>query len=93
MNQGISHGNKDYQPYDPVPNWVSVGYYATSMSLVLELLPDGTIWDSGPTSTVGSNTTGFEIGGGLNAEISKKRVLEAERASTRRSARRSPPRT
>jgi len=70
MNQGIAHGNKDYQPYNPVPNWVSVGYYATGMSLVLELLPEGTIWDSGPTSTVGSNTTGFEIGGGLNAEVS-----------------------
>jgi hypothetical protein len=67
MSHGIAHGNKEYQPYNPTPNWVSVGYYANHMSLVLELLTDGDVWDSGPHSTVGSNTTGFSLGGNLSA--------------------------
>jgi hypothetical protein len=72
MIHGIAHGNKVYESYSPADNWLSVGYYAPSMSLVLELQPNGTIWDSGPTSTVGSDDiTGFEIGGGLNVEVSK----------------------
>jgi hypothetical protein len=67
MNHGIAHTNKEYQSYNPGPNWLSVGYYATDMSLVLELLTDGDVWDSGPSSTVGSNTTGFSLGGNLSA--------------------------
>jgi hypothetical protein len=65
MNHGIAHGNPSYQPYDPAKNAASVGYYGHSMSLVLELLTEGDVWDSGPASTVGSNTTGFNIGGNL----------------------------
>src|SRR5215208_6745332 len=65
MNHGIGHGNTAYQPYDPGKNVPSVGYYANHMSLVLELLTDGDVWDSGPASTVGSNSTGFNIGGNL----------------------------
>jgi hypothetical protein len=67
MSHGIAHGNTSYQPYDPGKNWASVGYYANHMSLVLELLTDGDVWDSGPHSTVGSNTTGFSLGGNLSA--------------------------
>jgi hypothetical protein len=66
MSHGVAHGNKEYQPYNPNPNWVSVGYYANHMSLVLELLTDGDVWDSGPQSTVGSSTTGFNIGGNIS---------------------------
>ena len=61
MSQGIQHG----QPYKPAPNWLSVGYYAPAMSLVLELKGNGVVWDSGPGSTVGSNSTGFNIGANL----------------------------
>ena len=65
MSQGVKHGDGDY---NPSLNWVSVGYYCTLMSLVLELVGnDGTVWDAGPTSTVGSNTTTFSIGGNLSA--------------------------
>lgn len=69
MSHGVAHGNKDYQPYYPTPNWVSVGYYAPSMSLVLELIGNGSVWDSGPTSTVGSSSTGFNIGGNLGGMV------------------------
>jgi hypothetical protein len=66
MTHGVSHKDSNYTPG---PNWVSVGYYATAMSLKLDLVDGGTgaeIWDSGPTSTVGSNSTGFSIGGNLS---------------------------
>jgi hypothetical protein len=66
MTHGVSHSGGDY---DPGRNWVSVGYYATRMSLTLTLRNDGPgcqIWDAGPTSTVGSSTTSFNIGGSLS---------------------------
>lgn len=67
MSHGVEHNNKDYQPYHPSPNWVSVGYYATDMGLSLELLgTEGLIWEAGPTSTVGSHTTSFSIGASLS---------------------------
>lgn len=66
LTHGVSHAGG---AYNPATNWVSVGYYATRMSLSIELQNDSPgceIWDSGPTSTVGSDTTGFNIGGSLS---------------------------
>ena len=63
FSHGVSHKNS----YNPSTNWVSVGYYATEMSLNLETKDQDTIiWDSGPTSTVGATQTGFSIGGNLS---------------------------
>lgn len=57
MSHGVDHGGKSY---DPKKNWLSVGYYATVMSLVLDVETEGgSAWDSGPTSTVGGNSSGF----------------------------------
>jgi hypothetical protein len=68
FQHGIQHGNPP-RTYDPAASWVSVGYYSSLMSLYIELLTDdsaATLWDSGPTSTVGSESTGFNIGGNLS---------------------------
>jgi hypothetical protein len=66
MTHGVSHGGG---AYDPSTNWVSVGYYANAMSLVLGVVndaPGAEIWDAGPTSTVGTDTSSFNIGGNLS---------------------------
>lgn len=61
---GVEHNGDVYHPKD---NWVSVGYYANHMKLLLELTdPDGLVWDAGPTSTVGASSTSFSIGGNLS---------------------------
>jgi hypothetical protein len=63
MDHGVTHKNKSYNPKS---NWLSVGYYATDMQIELELATaNGSIWDFGPTSSVGSSTTGFTLGGDL----------------------------
>jgi hypothetical protein len=63
----FSHAVSHRDAYNPAANWVSVGYYATDMTLRLELDdPNAVIWDAGPTSTVGGNQTGFNIGGSLS---------------------------
>lgn len=63
----FSHGVSHQKEYHPGKNLVSVGYYATEMSLNLELHDsDAMVWDSGPTSTVGANQTSFSIGGNLS---------------------------
>jgi hypothetical protein len=65
FSHGVSHNNSSYHP---VKNWVSVGYYATEMLLTIEVKEQTSIvWDSGPTSTVRSSQTGFNIGGNLSA--------------------------
>jgi hypothetical protein len=69
FQHGVAHGDPP-QDYDPSRNWASVGYYADKMSLTLELLGDDSsamLWDSGPTSTVTSESVGFNIGGNLSA--------------------------
>jgi hypothetical protein len=64
---GFSQAASHPGGYNPVTNWFSVGYYATEMSLALELKDkDAVVWDSGPTSTVGAHQTGFNIGGNLS---------------------------
>jgi len=69
MGHSVTHDG-DYQPSK---NWASVGYYATQMRLALELVDpagaevQGSVWDAGPSTTVGSNTTSFSIGGGISA--------------------------
>ncbi len=64
FSHAVSHAGGSY---NPSRNIVSVGYYATQMILNLELLtPEGQIWDAGPGSTVGSNSTGFNIGANLS---------------------------
>ena len=66
FGHGIIRGNDE----SPSNNTVSVGYYATTMSLMLELAndPEGAVlWDYGPGSSVGQTTTGFSIGGNLSA--------------------------
>lgn len=66
----FSHGVHHKGAYDPSSNWVSVGYYATDMTLVFELRDaDAIIWDSGPTSTVGAHQVGFNIGGNLSGGV------------------------
>ena len=71
MTHGVAHNNPADNPYNPSPNWVSVGYYANLMSLSIELLgTEGLVWEAGPTSTVGSHTTSFSIGAGLSGEVS-----------------------
>lgn len=78
MRHSVTHGDDQYATYAPRRNWASVGYYATQMSLVLEAATDeeappaegapaGRLWDAGPVTTVGSNSTSFNIGGGLSA--------------------------
>jgi hypothetical protein len=67
MSHGILHSDG---AYDPEPNWVSVGYYAMYMSLLLELTTDGaTVYDYGPISTVGSDSTSFSIGANLSGTV------------------------
>ena len=66
LTHGVLHSE---MPYVPSRNWVSVGYYATEMSVVLDLAghPEkAVVWDAGPTSTVGQNSVGFNIGGNLS---------------------------
>lgn len=69
MGHSVTHDDD----YKPSTNWASVGYYATGMRLALELVSQdgsevqGSVWDAGPTTTVGSNTTSFSIGGGISA--------------------------
>ncbi|MEG4087259.1 hypothetical protein, partial [Microcoleus sp. POL10_C6] len=47
-------------------NVFSVGYYATEMDLVVTCLTESsTVYQYGPDSTVGTNTTSFSIGAGL----------------------------
>lgn len=71
MSHGVMHSEGSY---NPETNWVSVGYFATHMSLVLEISGDGdkseySCWDCGPTSTVGENSTSFSIGANLNLQV------------------------
>lgn len=70
MRHGIVHSDMP-NGYDPGPNWFSVGYYATHMTLILTLTnpQDGRVYDQGPTSTVGQATTSWNIGAGLSAMI------------------------
>ena len=44
---------------------VSVGYFAPQMKLALQLQGEGSVWEAGPTSTVGEASTSFNIGGSL----------------------------
>ena len=65
LSHGVAH--KD-MPYSPETNWVSVGYYAKNMSLVLDLVnpsEKAKLWEAGPSSTVGESTIDFSIGGSL----------------------------
>jgi len=65
MRHGVLH---EAEPdYTPSPNWVSVGYYATEMSLQIGLHGgSGVVYDQGPLSTVGQATTSWSIGGSLS---------------------------
>jgi hypothetical protein len=66
----FTHGVTHQGDYDPAPNWVSVGYYATRMVLGIVCTADhAQIWDSGPTSTVGATSVGFNIGGNLSGGV------------------------
>lgn len=66
FNGNMSHGVVHDGSYDPSRNWVSVGYYCTQMSLVLDMnVEGGLVWDAGPTSTVGTASTSWNIGGNL----------------------------
>ncbi len=68
FQHGVQHGNPP-RSYEPSENWVSVGYYCTQMALYVELQTSderAILWDSGPTSTVASESTGFNIGGNLS---------------------------
>lgn len=66
FNGNMSHGVVHDKAYNPSRNLVSVGYYGTAMSLVLDLQTEGgLVWDAGPTSTVATATTSWSIGGNL----------------------------
>jgi hypothetical protein len=80
FSHSVTHNAEPNQVYNPGLNWVSVGYYGTDMSLVLELLQDpaatpgngaaadvGRVWEAGPPTTVGSSSASYNIGGGLSA--------------------------
>ena len=65
MNHGVRHNapaTKSDDHSDP-----QAGYLATILSLELDLVTSGgKLYDSGPQSTVGTDTTSYNIGGGLN---------------------------
>jgi hypothetical protein len=71
ISGSMSHGVTG-APDDPSKNWVSVGYYGLDMSLRIDMVghPEhDVLWDAGPTSTVGSNSVSFNIGGNLSGGV------------------------
>lgn len=77
MRHGILHQGGTY---DPSANLNCVGYYANTMSLVLAIGGPGeaagySVWDAGPTSTVGQATSSFSIGGNLGGTVGDFNVV------------------
>lgn len=69
VRSAIRHNDDSYKD-GPSPWWLAVGYYCDKMWLQIDCTtPHAIVYQSGPGTTVGTESSSFNIGGGLNAMV------------------------